>query len=109
MGHTPGPWWIEEPDDDAEDDRQISDCFGNTATVYGDPETATANARLIAAAPELLSLVKRLREVFEELDDGWRVMDATRVDELIASDGLHACVQAIAKAEGTDEQAGAMD
>jgi len=59
-----------------------------------------STARLVAAAPALLALVKRLREVFEELDDDWRVMDATRVDELISSDGLYACDQAIAKAEG---------
>lgn len=60
--------------------------------------------RLSKAAPDLLRLVGRLREVFEQLSDGdWRELDATYVDQLIESDGLHACDRAIAKAEGRDE------
>lgn len=57
------------------------------------------NARLIAAAPEMLATLKRMREVFEQLSDGdWRHMDATYVDQLIDSDGLLGCDQAITKA-----------
>jgi len=60
--------------------------------------------RLLAAAPEMLATLKRMREVFEQLADGdWRMLDATYVDQLIESDGLHGCDQAIAKAEGRDE------
>ena len=66
-------------------------------------EEVEANARLIAAAPAMLLALKRMREVFEELDDDWRHMDATYVDQLIASDGLHGCDQVIAKAEGRGE------
>jgi hypothetical protein len=56
--------------------------------------------RLMAAAPEMLKALKRMREVFEQLADGdWRTLDATYVDQLIESDGLHGCDQAIAKAE----------
>ena len=57
-----------------------------------------------AAAPELLAVLKRMREVFEQLSDGdWRHMDATYVDQLIDSDGLLGCDRAIAKAEGRSE------
>jgi hypothetical protein len=41
-----------------------------------------------------------MREVFEQLSDDWRELDATYVDQLIDSDGLRGCDIAIAKAEG---------
>lgn len=92
MAHTPGPWWIEEPDDPTEDDRHISDSLGNTATVYGDPETAMANARLIAAAPELLKAVQDLVFHF-----------ACTADSQQDEDALDEARAAIAKAEGRGE------
>jgi len=56
-GHTPGPWYLNTPDPDpARTVRFISD-------VCTDLLGATdADARLIAAAPDLLAEVKRLRE-----------------------------------------------
>lgn len=60
--------------------------------------------RLAKAAPDLLRLVGRLREVFEQLSDGdWRELDATYVDQLIESDGLRGCDIAIAQATGRSE------
>lgn len=57
--------------------------------------------RLAKAAPALLSALRRMREVFEQLSDGdWRHMDATYVDQLIESDGLLGCDQAISEAQG---------
>jgi hypothetical protein len=37
---------------------QVEDGFGHTATVYGDDEEGAANARLIAAAPDLLAALR---------------------------------------------------
>lgn len=100
MGHTPGPWWIEEPDDPAEDERQISDGFGHTATVYGDAETATANARLIAAAPELL---KTLRFILPVLENAARrgTIDSDGVN--LELEAAREVASAIAQAEGRSE------
>ncbi len=98
-GHTPGPWHangccIEAPGDEGPRDVTI-------AVVHG--QRLDADARLIASAPEMMNALKRMREVFEQLADGdWRQLDATYVDQLIESDGLHGCDQAIAKAEGRE-------
>ena len=106
MGHTPGPWKVVDrlyvwTDDDVGcevakvcDENLDDDMLGQ----------ADADARLIAAAPELLAALRRMREVFEQLADGdWRHLDATYVDQLIESDGLHGCDKALAKAEGRSE------
>jgi enoyl reductase-like protein len=99
MGHTPGPWWVEKPDDPAEDKRQISDGFGNTATVHGDAETATDNANLIAAAPELLAALKDAYDALDYAqaqvdsdDDRWHLTRCRRKIKPV-----------IDKAEGRDE------
>jgi len=59
-GHTPGPWYLNTPDPDpARTVRFISD-------VCTDLLGATdADARLIAAAPDLLAEVKRLRDLVD--------------------------------------------
>lgn len=60
--------------------------------------------RLLAAAHEMLSVLRRASFTLEELDEdgdqvGWRNMDSTRVDEMISS--LFVAVdQCLAKAEG---------
>lgn len=107
MGHTPGPWTLHGWGDN---DYEINAAEGTVCNVPGfDDDTvesnmAEHNARLIAAAPELLAALRRMREVFEQLADGdWRHLDATYVDQLIESDGLHGCDKALAKAEGRSE------
>ena len=96
MGHTPGPWFVREPDGD-----EHTEVYAEKTGVVCYPEPD--DAHLISAAPEMLAALRRMREVFEELDDDWRHMDATYVDQLISSDGLHGCDQIIAKAEGRSE------
>lgn len=65
MNHTPGPWRI-EPDDSA---RRPHNILGEGLTIaqtywneHADEDRCEANARLIAAAPEL----------YEELLAAWR-------------------------------------
>lgn len=67
MQHTPGPWHIAYTHDDGTQ-IAIDDDFGmeggrnyDLATVtHGDPEELRANARLIAAAPDLLAALRDL-------------------------------------------------
>jgi hypothetical protein len=119
MGHTPGPWVVREPDADerladiaegrSPEDMELTEVYADdggqqVCYVMNDTPDEAANARLIAAAPEMLAALRRMREVFEQLADGdWRHHDATYVDQLIESDGLHGCDQVIAKAEGRSD------
>lgn len=102
MGHTPGPWKVADRfyilmDDDVAcevakvcdenvDDDGLAQC--------------DADARLIAAAPEMLESLRRVSAALKELEN-WRELDATRVDQLIAVDVV--ADSAIAKAEGRSE------
>ena len=97
--HTPGPWnavesqpgiyWI--------DTREGSHAYGDIATVLEggmDPEENAANARLIAAAPDLLAALEDAREeiAMRVLEDGGDLRSVTK-----------ACAKydaAIAKARG---------
>jgi hypothetical protein len=60
--------------------------------------------RLLAAAPEMLRVLREVRLVLEEMDDdliGWRHLDATYRDELV-SGTFHSVGDTIAKAEGRE-------
>lgn len=90
MKHTPGPW---KPDpslpkvilaDDGETLAQTYFVYGDKAR---DTSQAEANARLIAAAPELLELCKYLRNYARLADLG--------------NDTIARLDATIAKAEGT--------
>jgi hypothetical protein len=67
-GHTPGPWWV-KPGHSVVD---VESAQGHVATVEGDDgywvrHTAVdaANARLVAAAPELLAFLEIALEDYE--------------------------------------------
>lgn len=83
--HTPGPWVM----------RECPKMFAvDTADIGGGPIVHTdieANARLIAAAPDLLKAAKQALQVF--VNQGWD-------DDLIAASRLKA---AIAKATGKED------
>lgn len=74
--HTPGPWRIEIDDSpDAEWSRRYPNIIADeyevvgTEGMYGDLETDMANARLIAAAPELLAALDMMERHFSRYDD----------------------------------------
>ena len=89
--HTPGPWSVTWCNDGwCVEARPCGICETH---IYGDAGSPSmpereANARLIAAAPELLEAAKQALQVF--VDQGWD-------DDLSAAKSLKA---AIAKAEG---------
>lgn len=92
--HTPGPWRLAEQPTPHEFSKQI---VGNDGRVHGQHvvnvfvqagRESEANARLIAAAPEMLTMLKRLMEI-----GGHRFAEHIG-DEVLAL---------IARAEGRDE------
>jgi hypothetical protein len=108
--HLPGPWFLEWDKDcesfqiyDAQPDEN-DEVFMTIATVHVGERPSSqahqpANARLIAAAPELLAAL-RLGMQWSE-DDGYPDDDATlSVGERLFRQAARA---AIAKAEGRDE------
>ena len=65
--HTPGPWRVPMIDGES-----TGILWGNedksVAIVCGSDAVMTANARLIAAAPDMLAELKRLRDVVGDED-----------------------------------------
>lgn len=99
--HTEGPWWIES--ETAKGPWEISDVYGLAAEVYGEDGEGLANARLIAAAPDLLEALKSLFADWVTLVGDDLKEQSDDVSLLWAS-----CEKAIAKAEKgdpTDENA----
>ena len=92
--HTPGPWSAEIPS--ASNGYvwidPVDGCCGEIATVWNTHDNSEANARLIAAAPDLLEALKAV------------VNDWVAPDDLPFEDGempaLDAARAAIAKATG---------
>lgn len=72
--HTPGPWiavgsWVEVEDDDIPD---ICTCDPNhmgQASLPRSDEEVVANARLIAAAPEMLEALEQFSGVMDRASD----------------------------------------
>ena len=62
MSHTPGPWKFYDDSNDGKTNRIEIVAIGKTvARIYHSvPEEDLPNARLIAAAPELLQLVRHI-------------------------------------------------
>jgi len=107
MSHTPGPWVVWGPSSNDGEAEVVSNQDGSktvcwTADTYNEDEGEgevtsedQSNARLIAAAPELLSALKVL---FED----WMTLvgkDLKELDEDVSQIWSH-CEAVIAKAEG---------
>lgn len=96
--HTPGPWRIEIDDSpDAEWSRRwptiVSDEYEVVGTegMYGDFETDMANARLIAAAPELLVALQLMVDRFIDTEGSFGAWE---------NEAIEVARAAIAKATG---------
>lgn len=75
--HTPGPWTA-EPDTNGQNRRRYilsprADIIGTVTTINGFEKECAANARLIAAAPDLLAALDDLLLWADIPDDGSRV------------------------------------
>ncbi len=107
MTHTPAPWQA-CPDDNGRESTEIRARGSLIANVYGSedfpcltdeesdalPEEMLANARLIAAAPDLLEVVRMAKSVAEmELGEG-------SAPDFGPRELLEAAHAALAKAEG---------
>lgn len=97
--HTPGPW-------KADQEKGIVWVNGSNGYLVRDylceePNWNPADLRLMAAAPCMLSCLRAVLGSLQALDDGWREMDATFVDTIIATNRytVGGCVRS---AEGND-------
>jgi len=106
MAHTPGPWEIHHYGDN-EGDIHGSDGALVCMMREGDTdpgENWSADARLIAAAPEMIRALRAVRDDIAALANdinGWRAWDATAVDQLLG----HRLVRlngALRRAEGRE-------
>jgi len=109
--HTPGPWWVERRVGDASQvnarhrGEGSSYCVASINHWEGDADRA--NARLIAAAPDLLEALKRLARAYVSTMESGRDRivslggDCDPVDVMERGDPyLRIAREAIAKAEG---------
>lgn len=105
MKHTKGPWRLENDghvyvligsSDEhlAEIELEFLNEFDTDSSGQFSRETGEANARLIAAAPDLLEALKRLRPLLWE--------DIKRGHGLFSNEDLAVTDKAIAKAEDVD-------
>ena len=103
--HTPGPWIVDEvntpngvgyfvnhlweAEDDGDGPETRTDEIAEVCMDYNDPEIPLGNARLMAAAPDLLAALKDATNALESQAPG-----NPRVGP------IESCRNAIAKAEG---------
>lgn len=87
--HTPGPWHVSPPTAQHPSQARVSALSG-FVRIYGVPLTVetAANARLIAAAPELLDAVRALMAFYRSVRPGGPVLasdpDPDAIDAIIA-------------------------
>jgi hypothetical protein len=76
--HTPGPWTANEEFDDGESlGIAITGRLGQVVRVFDVGQEGFANAALIAAAPDLLSVLREAFRAFSHDDDGPVWADST--------------------------------
>lgn len=90
--HTPGPWgWHRSNVVTVGVGLDDPLTAHNLAQIFGHPEIAEANARLIAAAPELLDTLRYVVEEYDGPDNGrtlrWAIDEAREVIAKATSGG----------------------
>ena len=101
VAHTPGPWRA-TPHNSIVGTGIVANRGIVVASVLGVPEVCQANARLIAASPDLLALAKRYASECAQCDGDGRIL-VTFNDREAEYDPCEACADiraVIAKAEG---------
>jgi len=96
MSHTPGPWILDNAKDDYGDRTWEVSSQEGTYMAYGIPWHRLDDARLVAAAPDLLAA---LRQAAHALNVAKRFTVGATNSYAIAAD----IDRAIAKAEGRDD------
>lgn len=107
MSHTPGPWDIRRmPDWNNKGGQHFAAyCFFNMPPIR-DEDEANANARLIAASPDLLAALKGILESGSFDDDGDFILyheeplPGHEDDDYVDPECIKIAREAIAKAEG---------
>ena len=93
MGHTPGPWEAHPFGDNCYEILAGDNTVCDVPQDPSSPGRSEHDAQLIAAAPKLLSLLRRMVQYVNEYPTGGYHMN----------DVLRECLAAIAKAEGRSE------
>ena len=102
MGHTPGPWSARQAYEHGEPVEWVVEAGREVicGLKYGDPDKEEADARLIAAAPEMLAALKRLSAKAAEFQQWAQNFDETDTTDQHLTESLALAQAAIAKAEG---------
>lgn len=99
--HTPGPWSFYDDSNDGKTNRIEIVAIGKTvARIYHSvPEEDLPNARLIAAAPDLLAACQKFMDGISILNDGPDDSDVAHAHELLV-ESFKLAHAAIGKATG---------
>ena len=103
LGISPAPWKHTPADEytHAGIDDANGDGVGETYQIAGKDETAeTANARIIAAAPELYEALRMYQEVFEKIRNSAWFIDANFHEIMSLNKVMTSADAALAKAGG---------
>jgi len=95
--HTPGPWVIQETNFAQQKNVYAQADKPPIATVYGSTGENEANARLIAAAPEMLDALKKTSEFLHHM---WCSANINEYDFEMVEETMLINDAAIAKATG---------
>lgn len=102
--HTAGPWIVENENYDQDGGTLVrtadTTCICNvwgTERAYDPNEESVANARLIAAAPDLLSVLEELVDGMPDVEDSKTRVLARARDTIAAARGLSSATSTVSE------------